>query len=64
MWSKIVFLAPIALATTAAGKPIGGIARLTRHWRRLWESCMREAMRRRAAEGANVDAEVVIAGTA
>ncbi len=63
MWVKIVFLAPIALATTAAGEPIGGIVG-NASWREQWESCVREACAVATAEGAKVDAEVVIAGTA
>ena len=30
LWSKLVFLAPTALSTTAADKPIGGISRGSR----------------------------------
>jgi 2-dehydropantoate 2-reductase len=62
MWSKLVFLGPIALATTAAGQPVGmtvndptfGI---------LWEDCVREACAVAGAEGAKVDAQAVVAGT-
>jgi 2-dehydropantoate 2-reductase len=63
MWIKIVFLAPIALATTAAGEPIGGIVG-NAVWRQQWESCVREACAVAKAEGAAVDAAAVIAGTA
>ncbi len=63
MWIKIVFLGPIALATTASGKPVGGIIE-DASWRQQWESCVREACAVATAEGAKVDAEVVIAGTA
>jgi 2-dehydropantoate 2-reductase len=63
MWIKIVFLGPIALATTASGKPIGGIVE-DASWRQQWESCVREACAVATAEGAKVDAQVVIAGTA
>src|SRR5689334_18898267 len=54
MWSKIVFLAPIALATTAADLPVGGI-RDDPAWRNLWASCVREACAVATAEGAKVD---------
>jgi 2-dehydropantoate 2-reductase len=60
MWSKGVFLAPLALSTTAAGKPIGGMLADTT-WRRLWESCMRETCAVALAEGAHVDPEKVLA---
>jgi 2-dehydropantoate 2-reductase len=60
MWSKLVFLGPYALATTAAnmsageafGHPI---------WRELSLPCIREACAVAIAEGAKVDADAVIA---
>lgn len=61
MWSKIVFLAPIALATTAADQPVGGVLSDST-WRSLWESCVREACAVAAAEGAKVDPATVLAG--
>jgi len=61
MWSKIVFLAPIALATTAFNEPIGGVMSNRDH-KAEWEACVREACAVAAAEGAKVDANVVIAG--
>lgn len=63
MWSKMVFLAPLALATTAAGQPIGGMLS-DPVWRPLWESCVREACEVATAEGAKVDANAVVAGAA
>ncbi len=60
MWTKIVFLAPLALTTTAAMKPIGGILS-DPVWRQLREACVREACAVACAEGAKVDADVVIA---
>ena len=62
MWGKIVFLAPIALATSAGAKPVGGVMS-DPDLRVQWESCVREACAVAAAEGAKVDADVVIAAT-
>lgn len=59
MWSKIVFLAPIALSTTAADLPVGGV-RDDAAWRNLWEACVREACAVATAEGAKVDPEAVL----
>lgn len=59
MWSKIVFLAPMALSTTAAGLPIGGV-RDDPTWRSLWESCVRETCAVAIAEGAKVDPDAVL----
>lgn len=61
MWSKLVFLAPIALATTAADRPVGGIVG-DDVWRERWESSVREACAVALAEGAKVDGNGVIAG--
>jgi 2-dehydropantoate 2-reductase len=61
MWSKIVFLAPIALATTAFNQPIGGV--MSNPGRKSeCEACAREACAVALAEGAKVDADAVIAG--
>jgi 2-dehydropantoate 2-reductase len=59
LWSKLVFLAPSALSTTAADKPIGGILS-DPEWRRLAEGCVREACAVGVAEGAKVDAQKVL----
>jgi 2-dehydropantoate 2-reductase len=61
LWSKLVFLAPLALSTTAAGLTVGGVL-ADRVWRELRESCVREACAVAISEGATVDAEAVIAG--
>lgn len=61
MWSKLVFLAPIALATTAASKPVGGVLSDPK-WKQLWETCVREACAVASAEGAKVDVEAVLTG--
>lgn len=61
MWSKIVFLAPLALSTTAAGLPVGGVTGDPKR-REQWQACVHEAAAVATAEGAKVDAEFVIAG--
>jgi 2-dehydropantoate 2-reductase len=61
MWSKLVFLGPYALTTTAADKTAGEIL-ADPHWRQLGLACIREACAVAVAEGAKVDAEAVIAG--
>lgn len=61
LWSKLVFLAPIALSCTAAGLPSDGVVADPPARARL-EACVREACAVAAAEGATVDAAAVIAG--
>jgi 2-dehydropantoate 2-reductase len=62
MWSKLVFLAPIALATTAFNQPVGGV--MSNPARKAeWEACVREACAVATAEGAKVDPDVVLTGT-
>jgi 2-dehydropantoate 2-reductase len=61
MWTKLVFLAPIALATTAFGQPVGGVLS-NPEWKAQWASCVREACAVAAAEGAKVDANTVFSG--
>jgi 2-dehydropantoate 2-reductase len=61
MWSKLVFLAPFALATTAADKTVGEVF-ADPQWRNLGEACVREACAVAVAEGAKVDAEKVLSG--
>ena len=61
MWSKLVFLGPYALTTTAANKNAGEIL-ADPAWRELGLSCIRETCAVAAAEGAKVDADAVIAG--
>jgi len=60
MWSKICFLAPVALTSTASELTIGGIAS-DPAWREQLEACVREAGAVAVAEGARVDPAVVIA---
>jgi 2-dehydropantoate 2-reductase len=59
MWGKLVFLAPFALSTTAADKPVGEIIS-DPQWRSLAEACVREACAVALAEGAKVDAESIL----
>jgi 2-dehydropantoate 2-reductase len=54
LWTKLAFLAPIALTTSAAGEPKGEIARNPKWWQQL-EACVHEAGAVAATEGANVD---------
>jgi 2-dehydropantoate 2-reductase len=61
MWGKLIFLAPFALATTAANKTVGEILS-DPQWRSLGEACVREASIVAIAEGAKVDPEAVISG--
>jgi 2-dehydropantoate 2-reductase len=61
MWSKLVFLAPFALSTTAADKPVGEVL-ADPQWRSLGLACVREACAVAVAEGAKLDAERVLAG--
>lgn len=61
MWGKLVFLAPFALATTAAGKTVGEILS-DPEWGSLGEACVREACAVAVAEGAKVDPETVLTG--
>jgi 2-dehydropantoate 2-reductase len=61
MWSKAVFLAPIALATTAFDQPVGGVMS-NPDWKAEWEACVREVCAIATAEGAKVDSTVVISG--
>lgn len=60
MWSKLVFLAPVALATTAAALPIGEVLADPAR-REQFERTQREACAVAVAEGARVDAEQIVA---
>jgi 2-dehydropantoate 2-reductase len=63
MWSKLVFLGPFALTTTASNKGTGEILS-DPQWRDLGMACIREACAVAVAEGAPLKAEAVIAGLA
>jgi 2-dehydropantoate 2-reductase len=60
MWSKIVFLAPFALTTSAADRTTGAVI-ADPEWKQQLESCVREACAVALAEGAKVDADAIIA---
>jgi len=55
LWSKLAFLAPLALATSAAGGPLGAVLGDT-GWRERFERCRAEVCAVAAAEGAPQDA--------
>jgi 2-dehydropantoate 2-reductase len=61
LWSKLVFLAPYALTTTAADMNAGQILADPK-WRDLGFACIREACAVAISEGAKVDADAIIAG--
>lgn len=54
LWSKLVRLAPLALTTSVAERPIGFI-RSDPHWRALLEAAIREAAAVADADGAPID---------
>jgi 2-dehydropantoate 2-reductase len=56
LWSKLVFLAPLALVTTASQMNVGDV-RGDDRWRGVLESCFREACTVAGASGGRVDAE-------
>ncbi len=60
MWSKLVFLAPFALATSAANRTTGGVI-ADPEWKAKLEACVREACAVGMAEGAKVNADATIA---
>jgi 2-dehydropantoate 2-reductase len=59
LWGKLVFLAPIALTTTAAGTALGEIVSQP-EWRARLERCVSEACSVATASGARVDAAQVM----
>jgi 2-dehydropantoate 2-reductase len=59
LWSKLAFLAPVALSTTAAAAPIGDILSYPARKMRF-ESCVREACDVGKASGAALDANFVL----
>jgi 2-dehydropantoate 2-reductase len=60
LWSKLVFLAPFALTTTAAGVAIGDVISEPR-WRMRLEQCVSEVCAVGVACGATVDAARTLA---
>jgi len=60
LWSKLVFLAPLALVSTATGKSTGEMVADSTSWQQIQDS-VREVCAVARAEKAEVDAEPVIA---
>jgi 2-dehydropantoate 2-reductase len=60
LWSKLCFLAPFALATTASEGPVGVVRSDPGWWPRL-EGCVKEACAVGVAEGAKVAPEPILA---
>ena len=60
LWSKLCFLAPFALATTASGGALGAVRSDPRWWTRL-RACVEEACAVGLAEGAEVAPEPILA---
>ncbi len=59
MWSKLAFLGPFALATSAFDKTIGEVVADPSTWQQL-EGCVRETCAAGLAEGAKLDADTVL----
>jgi 2-dehydropantoate 2-reductase len=60
LWSKLVRLAPLALTTTVAERPIGFI-RSDSHWRGVLEAAIRETAAVASADGAHIDPALPLA---
>jgi 2-dehydropantoate 2-reductase len=60
LWLKLVFLGPFALATSAAGVPIGGVLGNAQRYAEL-ESSIREFCAVAANEGVGIQVDKVIA---
>jgi 2-dehydropantoate 2-reductase len=60
LWSKLCFVAPFALATTASRGPVGVVRSDPGWWTRL-EGCVKEACAVALAEGAKVVPEPILA---
>jgi 2-dehydropantoate 2-reductase len=60
LWSKLCFLAPFALATTASGGTLG-VVRSDASWHARLEACVKEACAVGVAEGAKVAPEPILA---
>jgi 2-dehydropantoate 2-reductase len=61
LWGKLVFLAPLALVSTATGKVVGEMMSDPTSRQKIFD-CVRESCAVALKEGASVDAEKVIAG--
>jgi 2-dehydropantoate 2-reductase len=56
LWEKLVFLAPLALTTTAMGAPVG-VVQADAEWSRRLVQCHEEAVAIGVAEGATLDVQ-------
>jgi 2-dehydropantoate 2-reductase len=59
MWSKLVFLAPLALTTSAFDRTVSDVVAEPETWRQL-QACVREACAAGQAEGARVEADAIL----
>jgi 2-dehydropantoate 2-reductase len=59
MWSKLVFLAPMALTTSAFDRTVSDIVADPETWRQL-QACVREACAAGQAEGAKVEPNAIL----
>ena len=59
MWSKLVFLGPFALTTSAFDRTIGEVIAEPETWQQL-QACVREACAAGQAEGARVEADAIL----
>lgn len=59
MWSKLVFLGPFALTTSAFDRTLGEVIAEPETWRQL-QACVREACAAGQAEGARVEADAIL----
>jgi len=61
LWSKLTFLEPLALVTSASGKNLGEVLG-SPEWKARAESAFREAAAVAATEGAQIDVEKILSG--
>jgi 2-dehydropantoate 2-reductase len=59
LWSKLCFLGPLALVTSASGKNKGGVF-ADPQWKQKVEAAVREACAVAKAQGADIDAERIL----
>jgi len=59
LWGKLVFLAPLALTTSAQGEPLGGV-RAAPEWRVRLEACLDEACAVAEVVGARLDRTAIL----
>jgi 2-dehydropantoate 2-reductase len=59
LWSKLAFLAPLALVSTATGRNIGAMVADPTSWQQI-QDCVRETCAVAQAEKAEVDADAII----